>query len=507
MPNNSKPFPFKKFDNPESIKRYCQGQKDIVKRIEESNKKYIILNAPTGVGKSLIAMMSGNRMSYTTNYVCTTKVLQNQLKDDFNEAYVMKGRGNYKCNKFWTDDNNITAGDCASKCTDVKDGKISCDYEVAKSEMFRSRYRVLNTAYWLAEANYVGKLSKQKFVVIDEADRLDAEAINFIGLVLTKFDIQKYGLTAPVRITKWEAWRKWGFDTLAIMNKKYPGMIRDNERDKGVIKAYRFKGKVSMFNNVVDESWVFDKTKYGSWIFKPTWINKELGQQYIWRHSDKFVMMSATPPMPKSLGLMDSEVDVIDVESSYPVENRWVYYNGVVDMSWNKDRHEDVGKHVYDILNKHWEHKGIIHTCSYAMRDMIIKCLPTYKERFITHGPKDKEEKMKEFLTDKGNKVFLSPSSERGVSLDGDKGRFCIWLKVPFGNLGDKQIAARTYSRPFGQEWYLRDAMQTIVQGCGRVVRGYDDWGYSYILDKQFSKIKQYCPEWFMKGLVVGSGL
>ena len=84
---------------------------------------------------------------------------------------------------------------------------------------------------------------------------------------------------------------------------------------------------------------------------------------------------------------------------------------------------------------------------------------------------------------------------------------FCIWLKVPFGNLGDKQIAARTYSQPFGSEWYARDAMQTIVQGCGRVVRGYDDWGYSYILDSQFSKIKRYCPDWLMKGLIVGSGI
>ncbi len=62
-----KPFPFKKFDNEESIKRYCDGQKDIVRRICESKKKVVILNAPTGVGKSLIAMMCGNKMSYTTN--------------------------------------------------------------------------------------------------------------------------------------------------------------------------------------------------------------------------------------------------------------------------------------------------------------------------------------------------------------------------------------------------------------------------------------------------------
>ncbi len=505
----SKPFPFKKFDNPESIKRYCAGQKDVVRRIEQSSKKVIILNAPTGVGKSLIAMMSGNKLSYTTNYVCTTKVLQNQLKDDFNEAYVMKGRSNYKCNKFWTTDNKITAGDCASKCDDVKGGKLPCDYEDAKAAMFKAKYRVLNTAYWLAECNYVGKLSKQKFVVIDEADRLDGEAVNFIGLVVSKFDIKKYGLKAPAKITKWEAWKRWGMDTKAIMNKKCPGSMNNNERDKNVIMAYRFKNKVQMFNETVDESWIFEKTKYGSWVFKPIWINKKLGEQYIWRHADKFVLMSATPPMAKSLGLDNKDVDVIDVESSYPVENRWVYYNGVVDMSYgNKDRHEDVVKHVRHILNKHQTHKGIIHTCSYKLRDMIMdKIGNAFIDRIITHDSKNKEEKMEEYLQARRNAVFVSPSSERGISLDGDKGRFCVWLKVPFGNLGDKQIKARTWSKPFGSEWYGNDAMQTIVQGCGRVVRGYDDWGYSYILDSQFSKIKQYCPNWFMQGLVVGSGL
>ncbi len=501
---NKKPFPFKKFDNQKSIKRYLAGQKNIVSRIINSKKKVVILSAPTGVGKSLIAMMSGYHMSYTSNYVCTTKVLQNQLKDDFGEAVVMKGRKNYICNKF----DNLTAGDCVSKCSEVVGGKLNCNYEDAKLEMFNSKYRILNTAYWLAEANYIGKLSRQKFVIIDEADKLDPECVSFVGLVLNKFDIKKYRLSAPKFITKLESWKEWGVKTYGIINRMFPGEMKRDEKSKDVAKGYRFKKKLKMFNSMVDESWIFEKTKYGSWVFKPVWISKKLGKEYIWRHSDRFLLMSATPPMPSSLGLSNSDVEVIEVDSSYPVENRYVYYNGVMDMSYkNKDKHEGIGKHVYNILNKHREDKGIIHTCSYELRDMILKILPTYSNRFITHNALDKEEKIKEFLADKTNKVFLSPSSERGVSLDGDKGRFCIWLKVPFGNLGDKQISQRARSKPMGDEWYKRDAMCTMVQGCGRVVRGYDDWGYSYILDCRFGNIVKYCPRWFLESLIVGSGL
>lgn len=291
------------------------------------------------------------------------------------------------------------------------------------------------------------------------------------------------------------------------MDRKFPGSMRKDERDKEVVKGYRFKRKLAMFNTMVDETWIFEKTKFGSWVFKPIWISKELGQEYIWKHADKFVLMSATPPMPSSIGLSNNEVDLIEVESSYPVENRWVYYNGVVDMSFkNKNNHVDIIPHVEAILKKHSNDKGIIHTCSYVMRDMIMNNIGD-NSRFITHDSKNKEEQLKGFLNKQDNSIFLSPSSERGTNLIHWKGRFCIWLKVPFGNLGDKQIAKRAYSKPFGSEWYSRDAMQTIVQGCGRVVRAYDDWGYSYILDSQFSKIKQYCPEWFLKSLIVGSGL
>ena len=70
---NKKPFPFKKFDNQSSIERYIAGQKDIVNRIVNSKKKVVILSAPTGAGKSLIAMMCGYNIAYSTNYICTTK--------------------------------------------------------------------------------------------------------------------------------------------------------------------------------------------------------------------------------------------------------------------------------------------------------------------------------------------------------------------------------------------------------------------------------------------------
>ena len=151
-------------------------------------------------------MMCGNYMAHTTNDICTTKVLQNQLENDFKEEVIMKGRVNYQCNKFWTKGNNVMADDCVSRCIDVKKGIITCDYEDEKSAMMSSKYRILNTAYWLTEIKVVGELRGQRIGVREGVDRVNSETIRLGGLVISKCYIYKYRLKPPIHMTKVESW-------------------------------------------------------------------------------------------------------------------------------------------------------------------------------------------------------------------------------------------------------------------------------------------------------------
>ena len=61
-----------------------------------SGHKYIILEAPTGFGKSPVAIAVA--LTLGTNYICTsTKDLQSQYVRDFPFLKIAKGKNNFSC--------------------------------------------------------------------------------------------------------------------------------------------------------------------------------------------------------------------------------------------------------------------------------------------------------------------------------------------------------------------------------------------------------------------------
>lgn len=494
-------IPFKKFRDMDSIKRFKETQQHIVELIIKSDKKVIMLNAPTGVGKTIIGMMAGSNLAQHVNYIGTTKLLQAQIQNDFPEANTIKGRGNYVCNLY----KHLTASSCLKKCSEYALGDICCDYYEAKIDVLKSKYRILNMSYYLSECNYVGQFSGQEVVVIDEADRLEDELINFISLKISENDIDKYGLRPPRDTDEILSWLKWSQDTYNRLMVLYDEDLASHALNEEFIKGVMFMRKIRLFNLVVDETWVFNN-KGNSWQFKPVWLDSELTNQYLWKHAEKFVLMSATLPkvpiISKLLGLNLSDADYIEVDSPYELQNRLIHYKPVLEMSQkNKDMNFRVIDEIESTLEKHKNDKGIIHTVSYKLRDEIMEI---GNERLITHDSDDKEEQLEIFRTSSKPLVFVSPSSERGLSLDGDLARFCIWAKVPFANLGDKQISSRVQAKPFGSRWYSSVAAQTIIQGAGRGVRNGNDFCATYIFDAQFERLIPYFPGWFKEAIVIG---
>ena len=82
------------FNNPRA------GQKELIEKIisaYESGKKYVILNAPTGTGKSVIGYTIAKY--FESAYILTSqKVLQEQYYNDLSMPLVL-GRNNYTCQK------------------------------------------------------------------------------------------------------------------------------------------------------------------------------------------------------------------------------------------------------------------------------------------------------------------------------------------------------------------------------------------------------------------------
>jgi Rad3-related DNA helicase len=287
--------------------------------------------------------------------------------------------------------------------------------------------------------------------------------------------------------------------------------------DPEIIKRMQYLSgisyKLNMFIDAVDKTWMCDIQEYEgrkSISFKPIWIPRKLADKYIWGHAKRFNLMSATfPPvivLAKTLGLDVNDIDYREFPSTFPAENRPVVLDPVVNMTYSTmdSQFPVLREKVKELLERHKDEKGIVHCVSYKIVREIMKI---DNKRLVTHEGSNKIEELRKFKESKEPLVFVSPSSERGVSLDDDMCRWVVFAKAPFLSLADKTVAARVYGSSVGNLWYRGDMIQTVVQGCGRAVRNKDDYAVSYILDAQITKVMSenptMMPGWFRAAIGV----
>jgi Rad3-related DNA helicase len=377
------------------------------------------------------------------------------------------------------------------------------------------RLQILNYAYFLNEANHVGKFSGYPLVVCDEADVLEGLLTGFVELSLSRARLESLGLKPPRRKTATAedglaAWRDWaeevGKSKIARRMEKLENRIGRlspddilTEEDVRTVQEYKaletLRSKLDMFTIHMDDTWIFQEShKQGEvdrWVFQPTWLTPALSEQYFFRHGSKYVLMSATFPPPAvlaaTLGLQTGDIDSIELPSTFPAANRPVLLNPLADMAM-KSFEEELPKllrGIEGILDRHRGEKGIIHSTSWRLNEAIMGL---QHPRLLSHHSNDKDLALEDFRRSHDS-VFVSPSSMRGVDLPDELCRFVIIAKAPFQSLGDKLVSSRVYGSGLGAYWYRAICAQDIVQASGRGVRHKDDYCVTYLLDKQIEKL------------------
>jgi Rad3-related DNA helicase len=496
-------------------------QKEAIEYIVGSKKKVVVACLPTGAGKSLIGAVTC-LLNGGGTYLVHSKTLQVQLQDDFPELPILWGRGNYFCSR---SESRLTCGECTHSSGNVCRFKAGrCEYVMAKRKAMQAPVRILNYEYWITEANYVGEFGNEDLVIIDEADALEGVMSKFIGLEFSEGMMRNIGLGVPKYKTTsskhfLDDWRQWARTAAFKVNRKIedvkvilkdmresdPEIIKRKERLTGILR------KLNAFYEHVDDTWIYEEKEWGgkkSIGFRPTWITKELAEKYVWGHGKKFVLMSATfPPLPvlaKVLGINIADMEYKEFPSTFPADNRPVILNPIANLVYSEMEVESqkIIKEIKVLLEKHKDEKGLIHVVSYALARMVMAI---GNPRLVTHNGSDKIIAIEEFKSSPEPLVMVSPSSERGISLDGEKCRWVVWVKAPYLNLRDKMVSNRIYKSPVGNLWYKSNALMTVVQGCGRAVRSDSDYAITYILDKQIVKLLTenpgLVPMWFKEGI------
>ena len=177
--------------------QFRAGQREVIEAIcnhyLEDQEGTIILDAPTGSGKSLIAMWSAHILKELGNrgYLVTSDLmLQDQYEEDFHKFKLnwpsVRGVDNYECNV-----NGLTfsLGDCKMKGINYEQAENltcwnTCGYLQARKRAKELPVALFNYSYYLIQRNYVedkmidqGKeipFPKRDFVFFDEAHKVDS---------------------------------------------------------------------------------------------------------------------------------------------------------------------------------------------------------------------------------------------------------------------------------------------------------------------------------------------
>jgi Rad3-related DNA helicase len=500
-----------------------EDQYQAVKAVTTSNRPFFLLDAPTGIGKSLIGIGSHRILGGDCVYITRTKQLQDQIMRDFGDiAVTLKGRANYPCLLHYDQFPNITADDCHERksCREARE----CPYRVAKQRAKDSPLAVLNDAYFLNEVNgFNSSFAGRQLMVVDEVDSIENGLMNYIQFTITNAQADRYGLTLPNEPEKKESWSAWIPGTVKQLNGYVEGLaegLRDTpdelwtmteiDLQRQLRRLEKMSNHLAFLGSEVDWTWIFytrDLKPGTEYIFKPVSVGK-YADRFLWNHGSYTLGMSGTifsaDITCRDLGIGDC--DYMRLDCPFPVENRPIYYKPVCNLTRKTMQVElpILRDEIEETIEKYPEGKVLIHTVSYPVRNYLLENL-SCRERLMTHESHTRERALAEFKDSKEPWIMLSPSFDRGVDLPaGDNCQAVIVCKIPYLDMSDPQVK-RKLEMPGGQTWYFLKATQTLVQMTGRSVRSDKQKCDTWIFDKQFSRLRHemrsIIPSWWLRAV------
>jgi Rad3-related DNA helicase len=239
---------------------------------------------------------------------------------------------------------------------------------------------------------------------------------------------------------------------------------------------------------------------------KPLSPERFLGHT-VWDRGNYFALLSATilnkEAFCANVGLDPDRVALVDVEHTFPVENRPLYdvTQGKMTYDHRDETLPKIARTLVRLMAHHPEEKGLVHCHSYAIQDRLASLLREFgvDNRVRSHEKADRDAQLSSWKRTDDPDVFLSVKMEEALDLEGDLCRWQLLCKAPYPNTRDSAVARRLEDDQWA--WYYRTALRTVIQACGRVVRAPDDFGATYLADDSlldlFERARTDMPDWF----------
>jgi Rad3-related DNA helicase len=513
--------------------------------------KFFLLNLPTGVGKSYLALMIADWYRKNVNrtarvdIITNSKILQEQYTQSFESISDLKGKNNYECQSY--------SCSCAQGSEFNRLNKTSCEscpYTQARDGYMSGGISLTNFYLYILYAIYNPKLMEvrgAKVLIVDECHAFDDIISDFISIKITESIVKKFKFSNEYEILKnlksvssisqyVDFLKFFNSEIISTIEDMEKGMsstsrtIKSDKRDLKISKVLKTKNSDVRIMNLISDLKQYQlkidvflkeyKLNASNWILESNWNDKskqkELSLEPIWAYDylDKYVFSNYDMVFLMSGTILDKnlfcQLNGLDVNSSayysipspFPIKNRPIYYMPLGKMSYAKkeETFQNYIPFIKKLLLKYKNKKGIIHTNSFELANWIQKSIKD--PRLIFHDSSNKDEMLKMHYESEEPTVLVSPSMSTGVSFDNDAARFQIICKVPYPSLASQKNKMRMSNNP---DWYSWLSCCELLQMVGRSVRSDIDYADTIIVDGSFGDMMKYSsnflPKWFQDSI------
>lgn len=510
---------------------------DQIKDAINEGHKFIVIQAPTGSGKSFISKALANATRdvdpryerlvrsyeaynpekaeelYSTTphgsfVLTTTKQLQNQYVQQFKDGMPLKGKGNYQCA---VDDQY--AVDLAPCTVAAKQKKIcwnedKCPYYNARNNALVAKFGVLNYSKFF---KLPAAVKRREILVCDEASELEGEFVGnfsckvvYKKLAAMKIDHPKLIQDEPEKAQAWltDLYGKIEEELGKNNKSRYLDVSKWDTARQVVLTEMResianILGAWSSVQYVIERDG--DRAEFVPFKIAPLTYN-------LFDHAEVIILMSATIVNPKNFAkhLGIKEYKYIETASVFDPKRSPIHVSSKYPLSYNKMKEylPKVIDQVAQLVKMHEGEKGIIHTHSFEITQAVQRKLSGSRFLYREEGSTN-EDILKEHVMRKDPTVLISPSLTMGVDLKGDLGKWQIIIKLPYPSLGSKRVKMLFEE---DKEWYSAQMLKVLVQAAGRCTRSKEDEAVTYILDGNVVRIlkenKDLLPKHFMERFV-----
>lgn len=505
-------------------------QIDVLSKISQAidnNKKFIIVSAATGSGKSFIAKCIANITTSHSNDYCediihykfntdyntgdsgafiltVTKNLQDQYNSFFNDISICKGKQNFKCSKDTTRTCDIGLCVCTPGCKRECLLDDNCKYYLQKKQALLSQITVLNYEQYFS---FEETVNKRSVIICDEASELENKLVEYgtlridIDSLKHKYDIKINALPSTATM---KTWLIEIYTQLVQWLKTHNLQTRNKSDITKYTNAMQLQEKLELVLQCWDKSdYILSHELYTKiWTFTPTYISEHAN--LIFNNAKTVVLMSATiidhENFAKTLGIPLENYVYVDAKSEFNPDKSPIYIANNFNLNFKNLQQmlPNIVTYIKTICEHHKDERGIIHTHTQYIADYIKS---HYKSsRLLVKTDDTTNEQILNIHSQCKNSILVSPSLTHGVDLKDDLARFQIIVKLPWLPLGDLRVKKLA---SIDRRWYINKMFSTLIQACGRGVRTVDDWCVTYVLDSSLiTLLKQYqhiLPEFFIK--------